>query len=154
MGAWVVPGPFLLRLYRQKLNILVIVFFSNYSSDSCLYQIRAEKYSSEKIINRKEGNDQEPIQLPKTFRPRHQRERWTHLKQRHHKTLQAESQKDSFFPNNGQVTIQNINFTRTYMQRHTLTEMVSHSRSSKNLTAGKGVGAGLTSILGNHSPLP
>ena len=33
--------------------------------------------------NRKEGNDQEPIQLPNIFRPRHQRERRTHLKQRH-----------------------------------------------------------------------
>ena len=35
-------------------------------------------------INRKEGNDQESIQLPKTFCPRHQRERRMHLKQRHH----------------------------------------------------------------------
>ena len=34
--------------------------------------------------NRKEGNDQESIQLPNTFRQRYQRERRTHLKQRHH----------------------------------------------------------------------
>ena len=33
--------------------------------------------------NRKEGNYQESIQLPNTFRPRHQRERRTHLKQQH-----------------------------------------------------------------------
>ena len=32
------------------------------------------------LINRKEGNDKEPIQLPYTFRPRHQTERRTHLK--------------------------------------------------------------------------
>ena len=40
--------------------------------------------------NRKEGNDQESIQLPNTFRPRHQRTRRTHLKQRHrNQTLQS-----------------------------------------------------------------
>ena len=51
-------------------------------------------------INRNEGNDQESIQLPNTFRQRQQRERRTHLEQRHYnKTPQAESQKDSFFPN-------------------------------------------------------
>ena len=32
----------------------------------------------------KEGNDQGLIQLPNTLRPRHQRERRTHLQQRHH----------------------------------------------------------------------
>ena len=36
------------------------------------------------MIERTEGNDQESIQVPNTFRPRHQRERRTHLKQRHH----------------------------------------------------------------------
>ena len=30
------------------------------------------------VSNRKEGNDQESIQLPNTFRPRHQMERSTH----------------------------------------------------------------------------
>ena len=48
---------------------------------------------------RKEDNDQESIQLPNTFRPRHQRERRTPLKHGTTiKTLQAERQKDSFFP--------------------------------------------------------
>ena len=31
------------------------------------------------LIKRKEGNSQESIQLPNTFRPRHKRERGTHL---------------------------------------------------------------------------
>ena len=38
----------------------------------------------ESLENRKEHIDQESIQLPNTFRPRHQTERRTHLKQRHH----------------------------------------------------------------------
>ena len=52
-------------------------------------------------------------------------------------TLQTESQKDSFFPKkkkkkkkNGQTAIQNKMLTRTYMQRHTMTEIVNHSRST------------------------
>ena len=45
------------------------------------------------------------------------------------KTVQAESQKDSFFPKNGQMVIQNENkFTRTYMRRISKTEIVNHSR--------------------------
>ena len=39
-------------------------------------------------------------------------------------TLQAESQNDSFFPKNGQTDIQNKTFTQTYMQRHTMTDIV------------------------------
>ena len=42
----------------------------------------------------------------------------------------TESLKDSFFPQNGQTAIQNKNFTRTYMQRHTMEEIVNHSRST------------------------
>ena len=34
------------------------------------------------------------------------------------------------FPKIGQMTIQNKNVTRTYMQRHTMTEVVNHSRSN------------------------
>ena len=41
--------------------------------------------SAWRVFNKKEGNDQEMIQLSNTFRPRHKRERRTHLKQRHHK---------------------------------------------------------------------
>ena len=53
------------------------------------------------------------------------------------KTLQAENQKDSFFLI-GQPVILNTNLTRTYMQRHTMTEIVNHSLGtvSKNLTEG------------------
>ena len=46
------------------------------------------------------------------------------------KTLQAESQKDSFFPKIGQTAIQNKNSTRTYMQIHRMTETVNRSRST------------------------
>ena len=34
------------------------------------------------------------------------------------------------FPKNGQTAIQNKKFTRTYMQRRTMTEIVNHSRST------------------------
>ena len=44
-----------------------------------LLRIRTEMF-----INKTEGNDQESIQLPNTFRPRHQRKNKTHLQQRHH----------------------------------------------------------------------
>ena len=37
-----------------------------------------------RTANRKEGNDQESIQFPNTFRPRRQKEGRTYLKQRHH----------------------------------------------------------------------
>ena len=43
-----------------------------------------KKKKKKKKVNRKEGSDQESIQLPNNFRQRHQRERMTHLKQRHH----------------------------------------------------------------------
>ena len=40
-----------------------------------------------RIKSRKKGNDHESIQLPNTFRPRHQREKRMHLKQRHQEAL-------------------------------------------------------------------
>ena len=82
--------------------------------------------------NRKEGNDQKSIQLHSTFRPRHQRERRTHLKQRHHnQNISNRKPKGQFlFQNICQMAIQNKNFTRTYTQRHTMTEIVNHSRST------------------------
>ena len=45
--------------------------------------------------NWKVGNDQESIQTPSTFRPRHQGERGTYLKQQHHKqkTVRKKSRK-------------------------------------------------------------
>ena len=45
-------------------------------------------------------------------------------------TLQAEIQKNNFFPKTGQTAIQNkTKFTGTDIQRHTMTEIVNHSRS-------------------------
>ena len=77
-------------------------------------------------VNRKEVRDRESIQLPDTFRPKHQRERKTHLKHgTTAKTLQAETQKDMFY---GQTAIKNENFIRSDMQRHTTTEMVKRNR--------------------------
>ena len=67
--------------------------------------------------NRKKGNDQESIQLPNTFRPRHQRERSMHLKQWYHnQTLQEKRQKDNYFPKIGQTAIQNKKKTTAELQ--------------------------------------
>ena len=49
-----------------------------------LYWENFKKAFSQNVLNRKDGNDQETIQLPNTFRSRLQRERKKHLKQRHH----------------------------------------------------------------------
>ena len=46
------------------------------------------------------------------------------------KTVQTESQKDSFFPRNWPNSYPKYKFTRTYMQRHTMTEIVNHNRSN------------------------
>ena len=51
-------------------------------------------------VNRKEGNDLESIQLFNNLRPRHHRERKTHLNGTTVKSLKAESQKNSLFPKN------------------------------------------------------
>ena len=63
--------------------------------------------------------------------PRHQRERRTHLKQRrHNQNSTSRKPKGQFLSQKiGQTTIQNKTFTRRYMQRHTMTEIVNHSRS-------------------------
>ena len=45
-------------------------------------------------------------------------------------TVQPERQKDSLFHITGQTAIQNKYFTRTYMQRHTMTEIVKNSWST------------------------
>ena len=56
------------------------------------------------FVNRKEGNDQESIWLPNTFRPRHQTERSMHLKQRHHNqnTTNWKTKRRVSFPKIGQ----------------------------------------------------
>ena len=81
-------------------------------------------------VNSKEGSDQESIQLPNNFRQRHQRERMTHLKQRHHnQNTKAESQKDRFVSQKWPNGFYNKKITRIYMQRHTMAEIVDHSRN-------------------------
>ena len=59
------------------------------------------------------------------------------------KTPQAENQKDSFLPKNGQTAIQK-SFTKTYMQRHTMTDIhvVNHRRSFALERSGGGRGGG------------
>ena len=112
--------------------------------------------------NRKESNDQESIKLPNTFRPRHQRERRTHLKQRHKENTTNQNKQKAkrtvFFPKNGQTAIQNKHFTKIYMQRHTMTEIVNHSRStvlerSVNTFLWVGVGTSLDFTWLKPSPL-
>ena len=60
------------------------------------------------------------------------------------KTLQAESLKDIYhFPKIGQTAIQNKKLTRPYMQRHTMTEIANHSRSTvSGVVLGGGGGGG------------
>ena len=85
------------------------------------------------LANKKEDNDQASIQLPYTIHPIHQRERRTHLKQRHHnQNTTSTKPKVQFLSQKliGQTAIQNKNFTRTYKQRHTMTELVNHNRST------------------------
>ena len=84
-------------------------------------------------VNRNEGNDQESIQLPYTCRLRHRREKKDAIKATapQSKPYKQKAKKDSFFLKKiGQTAIQNKNFTKTYMQRHTMTEIVNHSRSN------------------------
>ena len=100
-------------------------------------------------MNRKEGNDQESIQLPNTFRPRHQMERRTHLKQRHHNqnTTSRKRQKDKQFhsPKTGQTAIQNRKKNYQDIQAKTYNDRISKPQQkhrlrtvSKNLTGGCG----------------
>ena len=62
----------------------------------------------------------------------HQSERRTYLKQQHHnQNTTSRTPKGQFlFQTIGQTAIQNKIFTRTYMQRHTMAEIVNHSRST------------------------
>ena len=62
---------------------------------------------------------------------RHQRERRTHLKQGTTiKILQTECQKDRFHPKQVARWLLKKKESATYMQRHTMTEIVNHSRST------------------------
>ena len=83
-------------------------------------------------LNRKESNNQESKQLHDTLSPKHQRDKRTHLKQRHHKqNTTSRKPKGQFLSKKiDQTAIQNKNFTRTYLRRLTMTELVNRSRST------------------------
>ena len=92
--------------------------------------------------NRKEGNGQESIQLPNTFRPKHQKERSTHLKPRqHNQNTTSRKLKGQFLSQNWPNGYQNENFTRTYIQRHTTTAQQKHclGTARKNFTRRAGM---------------
>ena len=102
-------------------------------------------------LNTKESNDQESI---------YQREKRTHLKQRHRdENTTSRKQKGQFLSQViGQMAVQNKTFIRTYMQRHTMTEILSNSRSNafersvKVLLGLVVVGVEFKSILRGHNP--
>ena len=82
------------------------------------------------ITNRKEGNDQEAIHFPNTFRSKTLTEKKgalkataPHYKQRAKKIVSKV----------GQTPIQNKHFTRTYMKRHTMAEIITKTRLFKYL---------------------
>ena len=65
------------------------------------------------------------------FRSRHQRR--THLKQRHHNQNTTNRMRKGPFlsQTSGQTAIKNKKkISKTYMERHTMTEIVNHSRST------------------------
>ena len=73
------------------------------------------------LINRKNGNNQRSIKLPNTFRSQTPKGKKDGLKamtpqSKHYK---QKAKRTVSFPNICQTAIQNKNFTRTYMQRHT-----------------------------------
>ena len=88
-----------------------------------LYDYKQIEYM---YLNCKECNEQESIQLPNTFRPWHQRERRNRLKQLHqNQNITSRKPKGQFLSQKiGQKVIQNKNYTRTYMQKHTVTVIV------------------------------
>ena len=90
------------------------------------------------------------MQLPNTFRPRHKRDGKTHLKQWHHNqnTTSRAAKRTVSFPKISQTAFQNNNFSRAYIQNHTMTETVNHSRvtaleRSVEILLGGGGGGGL-----------
>ena len=81
--------------------------------------------------NRKEGNDQESVQLPDIFRPRHHRERRTHLKQRHHNlNITSRKLKVQLLLQKMAKRLSKNKFHQDIHARHTMTEIVNHSRSA------------------------
>ena len=109
----------------------------------CLFFWGAGIFRISQFLNRKEGNDQESIQLPNTFCPRHQRERKTHLKQRYRnkKTTSRKQKRQFLFQKVGQTAIQNKkknspgHTAKTYNDRNSKPQQKpALERSVKNLT--------------------
>ena len=82
-------------------------------------------------VNRNESNDQESIQLPNTFRSKTPKGKKDALKvtAQQSKYYKQKAKRTVSFPKIGQTAIQNKYYTRTYMQRHTMTETVNHGRT-------------------------
>ena len=78
----------------------------------------AYEYMWRVVITRKEGNDQESIQLPNTFRSKTPTGKMDALKA----TAKKKKKKKKIEKNK--------KYTKTYMQRTTVTEIIKHSRST------------------------
>ena len=119
------------------------------------FGIDIKRFSS--VANKKEGNDQESKQLPNTFRFKTPKGKKGALKapapqSKHYK---QKAKRTVSFPKFCQTAIQNIYFTKTYMQRHTMTEILNYSRSTALERSVKILmGVGLKSILRGHNPRP
>ena len=95
------------------------------------------------IFSAKNFSIQESIHLPNTFRSKTPKRKKDALKvtapqSKHYK----QKAKRTFFQTNSQTAIQNKTYTKTNMQRQTITDLVNHSRS----TALERVGGGFKSI--------
>ena len=102
----------------------------------------------------KEGNDQESKQLPNTFRPSHQKERRTHLKQRHrNENTTSRKPEGQFLSQNWPNGYPKQTITRTYMetytdrnskpqQKHRLGTASKHFTGKSGVCFGGGGGAG------------
>ena len=153
-ASWSTTG-FLLTFLRSHfcLHFLSLCLLVSLSTNCVLY--------CPIYINRKEGNDQESIQLTNiSVQDTTAKEGRTKSNGTTIKTLQAESQKDHFCPKIGQMAIRNNNNnnkknnTRTYMQRHTMTETVNNNRSTALERLEKTITWWLKSILrGNNHRL-
>ena len=105
---------------------------TNYEICICNEKCQQPTYCSHILrvaTNRNEVNDQESIQLPNTFRPRHlpsktPKGKKSAIKARHHNQNTT-----SRNPKNGQTAIHIKNFTN-FMQRHTMAEIVKHHRNT------------------------
>ena len=115
-------------------------------------------------MDRKEGDGQEQIQLPNTFRsktPKGKKDavKVTAQQSKHHKqkAKRTASSKKKKKKKNSQMAIQNKNHTKTHTQRHITTEPANHSRSTAPERPAKtplGVGANRPHAAGTLAPGP